>query len=376
MQTLYAMKYFSILVFTLGFHLAASGQALVVGMEPDASFFQFLKAGHLEPAPMFDSMELFPGDMIFCGSDEGILELQCPFGDANTIYIDSQGVFIVQQPIVNGSIVECSFYIHSGEINVLSETPTHVSSNLASGSSVGTEFAVRVDGSDTGAVTRFEVYDGKLKVESKGRGTEVVQAGFKRKATYNGIQAEQKISAQLFDAKATQRARWQYAAASRKGRTDLNEETFQQLKQANLATMQAPDDENARANLAITQDAMGLYTNAEYNFKRAGITTAADFEKVDAEIVTTAPITVETTTRYTVDRREEKEKEKNLKELLSKEIGELNSSEQYQCALYYAKQGNYSRAQYYAKSAYSYNRRDRMLSDKEVENIKRMMEKY
>ncbi|MGH7553181.1 MAG: hypothetical protein ACREMQ_09180 [Longimicrobiales bacterium] len=258
--------------------LPAAAQAKVEAVIPVGARIMLTRLGADRPELAVIGMELQPGDLLATPLERAFLELSC-LAAGKTTKSELESPFRVLVDVPNDSA--CHVSVLAGNVNVLAESPTQVTTGGVTLSSSGTQYAVEVRRTPQGVTQKVTVFDGQLRVLSPAaRGREIFSG---RNVAWRPGATEWSENANTvedIDRSAAVYAAFDLDAARRKGATiEDSARAYNTLKGLHHAVLANPSDTAKRVELAKRQVQYRINDRALYNLKRVDVTSEVKLQR-------------------------------------------------------------------------------------------------
>jgi len=256
-----------VMAFTIG-ELAA--QARIVEVFPEENTIRLERLGSTQAETVSVGTDLEPGDLL--ASNEARAKLECPPGSSVEVLLDPP--FRVLIDVAEG--IACTIDLMAGDVDILTDEPTQVTSGGVEMGSVATQYAVTVARGGDQPQRTLIVFDGEVNIRRLG-GTEAKSIVRGQRLVAQPTVAFEVSTIDSADVKrsARQYATFDLAAATRGGAEigDYNN-AKRELTTLHSQVLTDPNSKNDRAALAKKQIALEIPDRAVYQLDRANLLDA------------------------------------------------------------------------------------------------------
>ena len=257
----------SVMMFTTG-ELAA--QARIVEVSPQENPVQVERLGSTQAETAAAGTDLEPGDLL--KSNEARVKLECPPGSSVEVLLDPPFRVLIDVSEEHA----CTIDLMAGDVDILTEEPTQVTSGGVEMGSVATQYAVTVARGGDRPQRTLVVFDGTVEVRRAGDAEALrVTRGLKLIAQPAAALQLATIDSTDIDRAAYQYATFDVAAATKRGiEIGDHDHATRELTTLYSQVLKNPDGKDARAALAKKQIALELPDRAVHQLNRANLLDA------------------------------------------------------------------------------------------------------
>ncbi len=351
--------FFFMLFTTLGY--AQMGE--VTMMLPESDAFVVYKPGEEDPVPLHIGDLVFEGGLIFSSEEGSSLTLQCPSDEESTFLINGPTIFLLQRGTSNNNSENtCGIYLQFGDVDVISDLDTYVSTTLANIASRGTTYSVSVRNTGSSLSNKLQVFDGKIEVETNFEKEELTSGN--NLDIGIGGQSKTIISEMQYLEKAEYLSYHEFKKAEYEGKITSEDHQKSTLTNLYLNVLKNPEQKKSRVELAKFQDDIGQVKQAGYNFKRSNI-RENDFETYN----------IKPSQRVYMERANPGQSDKKQKKQIENKSRQ-SALDLYKLSMIYIKERNYARGREIAKAALAEQEHNAVLTTQQVKELKMVIERY
>ncbi len=395
----------------LGLAAAAAGaQSVVTELVPGDAVVEVERLSFDEGEPLAVGDALDPGDLVESLAPGVLVELNCPPESSNFVTLEAP--FRVLVDVAEGTA--CHIDLLAGSAEVLAEEPTEITSGGVQMTSVGTQYAVRLDRVDGAPEQQVLVFEGEVEVASAEGRKRIAKGQLQAYRSRQAVAAPRAIPTAELLRSASVYTNLDLAKAERAGVAVPDKlAAYRRLQALHVEVLEKPDDQPKRVELAQAQMLYQSNNRALYHLKKADVAepekakayqidlsalrgglTAKNRAYVDGAVAqqlgaqqsdqklvlthqSTAVVRQAAADRalQLLSKGEAKEAVDLVHGHLKETGGRAGSRDYLVLALGYDKLGSAKRAVYYAKEALDLDGADGDLSDRERIALKRLLER-
>ncbi len=250
---------------------AARAQARIEAVFPDPSRVAVQQLGAARAIRATAGLDLQPGDLL-TAADTSYLELLCMPAGSTTYRLRGPFRFFIDVPDTAG---HCHMNLLSGDANVIAEEPTGQTVGAVNLTSHGTQYAIIVRRDSAGIAPRIVVFDGEVSARTSSGDTLTARPGMNLDVSPRSARPSLgRTTPQQLKRWAGIYANFDMDEGLKQGVIVNNRSaSYDSLSVLHYEVLANPGDTERRVALARAQIRYRVPEHANFNLRRAGVTT-------------------------------------------------------------------------------------------------------